>query len=213
MPTYIAEYDKAQRIYHDIEPFDDPSELQTIRRSYEITHFNEVPEYIGFQLDYNHAIILGQLVEEGEDGTQKAIDKLLATGILTKKPSRKIKAHIHSRLNLARSWIKDCAPSHLKINIPEEISQDVRKEITPEMEKIVLALATTLETISWTQDEIKESMMELKTKFTLSRKQMSTFFGILYKMFLGTSRGPRFAPFIAALEQEWVINRLNQLKK
>ncbi|MHA2094943.1 MAG: lysine--tRNA ligase [Candidatus Hodarchaeales archaeon] len=212
LPSYISEYDKAQRIYHNIEPFEDPSELQTIRRSYEITHFNTVPEYIGFQLDYNHAIILGQLVEEVESETEKAITKLLDTGILPKKPSAKVKAHIHSRLNLARNWIKDCAPPHLHINIPDEIPSAVQHETPPEMQKIVLALAKTLETISWKEEEIKMCMMELRTKFKLSRKQMNIFFGILYQIFLGTSRGPRFAPFISALEQDWVIDRLRQIK-
>ncbi|PWI49214.1 lysine--tRNA ligase [Candidatus Heimdallarchaeota archaeon B3_Heim] len=212
LPSYIAEYDKAQRIYHNIEPFDDPSELQTILRSYEIAHFNKVPEYIGFQLDYNQAIILGQLVEEGEKGTEKAIIKLIATGILETKPSPEVRAHIHFRLNLARKWIKDCAPPHLQINIPSEIPKEIIKNIDPETRKIVLALAKTLETTSWTQEEIKKCMIELKTKFKLSRKQMAIFFGILYQIFLGTSRGPRFAPFIAALEQEWVIGRLTQIK-
>ncbi|MHA2165677.1 MAG: lysine--tRNA ligase, partial [Candidatus Hodarchaeales archaeon] len=60
IPNYISEYDKAQRIYHGIESFDDESELKTIRRSYEIAHFNKVPSYIGFQLDFTQAIILTQ---------------------------------------------------------------------------------------------------------------------------------------------------------
>ena len=149
---------------------------------------------------------------EGESGTEKAINKLLATGILPKKPSAKVKAHIHSRLNLARNWIRDCAPPHLHINIPEKTPTSVLKETSPEMQKIVLALATTLETTSWKQEEIKTCMMELRTQFKLSRKQMNVFFGILYQIFLGSSRGPRFAPFIAALDQEWVINRLKSIQ-
>jgi lysyl-tRNA synthetase class 1 len=213
LPSYISEYDKAERIYHNIEPFEEPSELHTIQRSYEIAHFNKVPKYIGFQLDINHAIILGQLVEEGKAGTQKAIDKLLATGILAKKPTAAVKAHIQSRLTLARNWINDCAPAHLRINIPDEISEDIMNNIDPDMQKIVKALAKTLKAISWKQEEIKTAMMDLKTEFNLSRKKMTAFFGVLYQIFLGTSRGPRFAPFIASLEQDWVINRLKQVKK
>jgi lysyl-tRNA synthetase class 1 len=211
IPNYITEYDKAERIYHGIEPFDDPSELQTIKRSYEITHFNKVPKYIGFQLDYTHALILGQLVGTGQKGTKKAIEKLLATGILPKAPSKAVKNHIHSRLTLARQWVNDCAPSHMKINIPDEVSAEIITEIPSEMQEIILQLASTLEEIPWTQDEIKTSMMELKDKFNLSRKKMATFFGHLYQIFLGTARGPRFAPFIAALEQDWVISRLREI--
>jgi len=55
--------------------------------------------------------------------------------------------------------------------------------------------------------------MTLKGKFSLSRKKMTLFFSALYQILIGTSRGPRFAPFIAALEKEWVINRLSEIDK
>jgi lysyl-tRNA synthetase class 1 len=211
IPNYISEYDKAQRIYHGIEPFDDESELRTIRRSYEIAHFNNIPPYIGFQLDFNQAIILTQLVESGEVGTEQAIEKLQATGILTKEINDEIRNHIHTRLKQASEWISDCAPSHLRIEFPEKISDEIISQIDSEMKKMINDLATTFGEISWTEEEIKNSMMALKGKFSLSRKKMTLFFGALYKILLGTNRGPRFAPFIAALEKEWVINRLSEI--
>ena len=79
------------------------------------------------------------------------------------------------------------------------------------MKEIINDLANTLREISWTEEEIKNCMMEVKGKFSLSRKQMTIFFGALYQILLGTKRGPRFAPFIAALEKEWVINRLSEI--
>ncbi len=53
--------------------------------------------------------------------------------------------------------------------------------------------------------------MELREKAGLSRKEMNQFFQLLYQIFLGNSRGPRFAPFIAALDKEWVINKLLEI--
>jgi lysyl-tRNA synthetase class 1 len=211
IPNYISEYDKAQRIYHGIEPFDDKSELKTIRRSYEIAHFNKVPTYIGFQLDFTQAIILTQLVEKGEVGTKQAIEKLQATGILTEEVTDEIHKHIHTRLKQAGEWISDCAPSHLRISIPEEISKEIFSQIDSEMKTIISDLVATFNEISWTEEEIKNSMIAIKGKFSLSRKQMTQFFGALYQIILGTSRGPRFAPFIAALEKEWVVNRLSEI--
>jgi len=211
IPNYISDYDKAQRIYHGIEIFDDESELATIRRSYEIAHFNTVPPYIGFQLDFSQAIILSQLVEKGEAGTKQAIEKLQATGILTEEVTEDIRKHIHKRLNQAAEWISDCAPSHLIIEIPEKISKEICSQIDSEMKEIINDLASTLSEISWTEEGIKNCMMAVKGKFSLSRKQMTLFFGALYQILLGTKRGPRFAPFIAALEKEWVINRLSEI--
>ena len=213
IPNYVSEYDKAQRIYHDLEPFENESELHTIRRSYEITHFNNVPDYIGFQLDFSHALILAQLVELGKKGTDKAIDKLLASGYFTQPPSPVVKKHIHTRIEQARSWVNDHGPSYLRINIPEEIPAGISSQLDDELRATILELITRFKTISWTQEEIKDSMINLREKFGLSRKKMATFFGVLYQIFLGTTRGPRFAPFIASLDQEWVINRLAKINE
>jgi lysyl-tRNA synthetase class 1 len=79
------------------------------------------------------------------------------------------------------------------------------------MKTIILDLVATFNEISWTEEEIKNSMIAIKGKFSLSRKKMTQFFGALYQILLGTNRGPRFAPFIAALEKEWVINRLSEI--
>ena len=109
------------------------------------------------------------------------------------------------------NWINDCAPSHLRINISEEIDPEIVKQINQANQKIIRQLAKDLESINWTQEEIKKKMIDLKEQYGFSRKQMATFFGHLYQIFLGSNRGPRFAPFIAALEKEWVIKRLEQI--
>ena len=211
IPNYISDYDKAERIYHNLEPFDDPSELHTIKRAFEITHYNKVPKYSGFQLDFTHALILCQIIEEGEEGVKQAIKKLQNTGILEKRPSKKITNQIRTRLTLATNWINDCAPSHLRINISEEIDPEIVKQINQANQEIIRQLAKDLESINWTQEEIKKKMIDLKEQYGFSRKQMATFFGHLYQIFLGSNRGPRFAPFIAALEKDWVIKRLEQI--
>ena len=81
-------------------------------------------------------------------------------------------------------------------------------EIDEETRTLISELTPILNSIKWTEEEIKQSMISLREKRKLSRKEMSQFFKILYKIFLGSPRGPRFAPFIAALDKEWVIQRL-----
>ena len=211
IPNYIAEYDKAQRLYFELEPFDDEAELQTIRRSYEIVFYNKVPKYRGFQLDYSHAIILSQLVPASQEGTEKAIKKLQATEILTISPTEKIKQHIHNRLTQARNWVSDYAPPHLQISIPKQVSKNLIAQIDEKMLNLVLDLTTKLASIKWTEEEIKQSMISLRENAKLSRKEMSRLFEILYNVFLGSPRGPRFAPFIAALDKEWVVARLKDV--
>lgn len=211
IPSYVNEYDKAERIYFELEQLDNPAELQTIQRSYEILFYNKVPKYRRFQLDYSHAIILSQLVPASREGTIQAIQKLQATEILTETPSKKIEEHIHKRLTQARNWVSDYAPAHLYIEIPEKIPKTVISQFDETMIRLINNLATELISIKWTEEEIKGCMISVRDKNQLSRKGMIQFFRALYQIFLGSPQGPRFAPFVAALEKDWVITRLQEV--
>ncbi|MBY8984652.1 MAG: lysine--tRNA ligase [Candidatus Lokiarchaeota archaeon] len=210
VPSYISEYDRAQRIYYGIEKFEDPTELHSIKRSYEIVFYNNPPKYRGFQLDYQHAIILSQLTTPDQEGISQAIQKLIDTEILNEKPSKEITDHIQLRLMHGRNWINSkYAPDHLRIRLEEHFSKDILKEYDIKIRNLMGDLAETLEKTKWTEEGIKKEMMALKEKEGLSRKEMTKFFQILYQTFLGNTRGPRFAPFLATLDKDWVINRLH----
>jgi lysyl-tRNA synthetase class 1 len=214
IPNYISEYDRAQRIYFGKEKFEDPNELHTIKRSYEIVFYNNVPEYRGFQLDFQHAIILSQLIPPDKKGISQAIQKLIATEILKEEPSKEITDHIQNRLIQGRNWINSkYAPDHFQIRLKEDISKDILEQFDIKIRNLVNDLAIALENTKWTEEGIKKEMMALKEKAGLSRKEMNQFFQILYQIFLGNSRGPRLAPFLATLDKDWVVKRLRDVRK
>jgi lysyl-tRNA synthetase class 1 len=214
IPNYISEFDRAQRIYYGIENFEDPNELHSIRRSYEIVFYNDPPEYRGFQLDYQHAIILSQLTSSDQKGISQVIQKLITTEILKEEPSKEIADHIQLRLTQGRNWVNSkYAPDHLKIRLQEHISKEVLEQFDIKIRNLADDLANTLEKTKWTEEGIKKEMMALKEKAGLSRKEMTQFFQILYQIFLGNTRGPRLAPFLATLDKNWVINKLQDAKK
>ncbi|MFW9895130.1 MAG: lysine--tRNA ligase [Candidatus Thorarchaeota archaeon] len=213
IPNYISEYDRAQRIYYGIESFEEPNELHTIKRSYEIVFYNKPPQYRGFQLDYQHAIILSQLITPDQDGISQAIQKLMTTEILKQEPSQEIIEHIKLRLNQGRNWINSSyAPNHLKIRLEEEFSRNILEQYGIKIRNLIPNLAKSLERTKWTEEGIKKEMMDLKEKVGLSRKEMTQFFQILYQIFLGNTKGPRLAPFLATLDKDWVINKLQDVK-
>lgn len=214
IPSYISEYDRAERIYYEIEPFEDSTELQTIQRSYEILFYNDLPKYRGFQLDYQNAIIISQLVSPRQEGVIQAIQKLEAMKILKEKPSKEIIDHIQLRLTQGRNWVNSkYAPAHLRIQLKEDLSKDVLKPYEKKIQDLVIDLGNSLEIAKWTEEEIKQKMMALREEAKLSRKEMNQFFQILYQIFLGSTRGPRFAPFLAALDKNWVIRRFQEVNK
>ncbi|MHA1931759.1 MAG: lysine--tRNA ligase [Promethearchaeota archaeon] len=214
IPNYISDYDRAQRIYYGRENFEDPNELNSIKRSYEIVFYNDPPEYRGFQLDYQHAIILSQLTPSDQKGISQVIQKLITTEILKEEPTKEIIDHIQERLTHGRNWINSkYAPDHLQVRLQEHFSKEVLEQFDIKIRNLVDNLAITLEKTKWTEEGIKKEMMALKEKAGLSRKEMTKFFQILYEIFLGNTRGPRFAPFIATLDKDWVINKLQGVSK
>ncbi|MHA2005826.1 MAG: lysine--tRNA ligase [Promethearchaeota archaeon] len=214
IPSYISEYDRAERIYYEIEPFEDSTELQTIQRSYEIVFYNDIPKYRGFQLDYQNAIILSQLVSPNQEGVKQAIQKLEAMKILKEKPSKGITEHIQLRLTQGRNWVNSkYAPTHLRIQLKDNIPQDTLKPFETKIQDLAIDLGNSLEKAKWTEEEIKQKMMGIREEAKLSRKEMSQFFQFLYQIFLGSTRGPRFAPFLAALDKNWVIKRFQEVSQ
>ncbi|MHA1330570.1 MAG: lysine--tRNA ligase [Candidatus Hodarchaeales archaeon] len=214
LPSYIAEYDRAQRIYFGIEPFDDKSELHSIKRSYEIVFYNKVPPYRGFQLDFSHAIILSQLVPGDETGLEIAIKKLMSTEILTQEPTQEIRDHIETRLSHARNWVRsEYAPSHLRFNIQETVPDSLVEKIDTTNLNLIRSLSKEFKSIKWNEPEIKDAMIKIRNEANLSKKGMIRFFKTLYEIFLGQPKGPRFAPFIAALDKQWVIERMESIEK
>ena len=75
-----------------------------------------------------------------------------------------------------------------------------------------VAKGATKAVIEWTEEKIKQSMISLRDKRNMSRKDMTRFFAVLYRIFLGSSRGPRLAPFLAVLEKDWVLERLRTVE-
>ncbi|MHA1457367.1 MAG: hypothetical protein ACTSR5_15540, partial [Promethearchaeota archaeon] len=211
--SYVAQYDRAQRIYHKIESFTDSAELHTIQRSYEIVFYNDIPEYRGFQLDYQTAIILSQLVTPDQKGTEQAIEKLLKAENLKESPSKEISDHIQKRLNLAKNWVNSTySPNHLRIQLSKHVSSDVLRQYSKKILNLVLDLGQVLEETNWTEEEIKQKMITLREESEIHRKDMNQFFELLYQLFLGSTKGPRFVPFIAALDKKWVISRFQEIR-
>ena len=214
IPNYIADYDRAQRVYYGIESFADSDELYTVKRSYEIVFYNDIPEYRGFQFDYHTAIILSQLVNPtDQNGTEQAIEKLIAAGVLNEKPSKVVSDHIERRLNLAKNWVNsEFSPKHLRIQLSEVVSPVVLRQYSEKIRNYVSELGQILEDTKWTEEEIKQKMIIFREESEIHSKDMKQFFKLLYQLFLGSTKGPRFAPFIAALDKKWVINRFQEIR-
>lgn len=213
IPSYINEFDKAERIYHGLEELTNESEMKKVIRSLELTYYNKVPEYRGFQLEYLHAAILTQLVKPTKEGTLTAIKKIEESFLGRKIDKDRNFDYVNSRLKKANQWINDEGPSHLKIEILQELNDEILAVIPKNCIELIEELFTNLNKDKWTEESIKNGMITVRDNHSLSRKQMKELFNSLYLTFLGRSQGPRLAPLLASLEKKWVLDRLKLIIK
>jgi lysyl-tRNA synthetase class 1 len=110
------------------------------------------------------------------------------------------------RLAQSRAWVEKYAPEN-RVEILEELSPDIRAQLDARDREALRMFAAKAANLRWTEDAIKESMVSL-TKGGSLPVETNRFFRDLYLVLLGSERGPRAAPFLAVLEKDWVLRRL-----
>ncbi|MBR6213909.1 MAG: lysine--tRNA ligase, partial [Candidatus Methanomethylophilaceae archaeon] len=68
------------------------------------------------------------------------------------------------------------------------------------------ALAEKLKTIGWNADEINSAVTEV-AKDGIGNKGA---FKAMYKILIGKNMGPRLGPFLASMDRQFVLDRLEQ---
>ena len=209
IPTYIGQFDRAERVYYGI---DDPKapdqEVADIRRSYELAHLKSIPSEAPIQIPYLHAVLLGQIISP-ENLPDAAIAKLIESEIISAPLSKSQLAYIKSRLDRAFTWVSKYAPSSSRIVLIEEPPAKLAQEVTPKLRDLYQQLWKSLSPKNWTERTITNAMRPLTQQLT--KKEQRTFFRNLYQAFLGEDRGPRISAFFAFTDPKLVLSRLQFL--
>src|SRR5436309_9802273 len=130
------------------------------------------------------------------------------TGMLTRAPTDFEGARIARRLAQSRVWVEKYATEN-RVKLLESLTTDVKAQLDPDDRKALLLFATKAAALRWNEESIKESMVSLTKKGGLP-VETGRFFRDLYLVLLGSEKGPRAAPFLAVLEKDWVLRRLNE---
>ena len=96
-----------------------------------------------------------------------------------------------------------------RVKLLESLTTQVKSQLDPDDRKALRLFATKAAALRWNEESIKESMVSLTKKGGLP-VETGRFFRDLYLVLLGSERGPRAAPFLAVLEEDWVLRRLNE---
>ena len=209
IPTYIGQYDRAERVYYGI---DDPKapdqEVADIRRSYELAQLESIPSEAPLQIPYLHAVLLAQIIPP-ENLPKAAIPKLIESGIIPSSLSQAQRTYVTTRLNRASTWVSKYAPPSTRILLLETPPAKLTQKITPKLRDLYQQLHDSLNPKKWTEQAITDAMKPLTQ--SLTKKEQRVFFRNLYQVFLGEDRGPRISAFLAFTDPTLVLSRLQFL--
>ncbi|MFX1245617.1 MAG: lysine--tRNA ligase [Promethearchaeota archaeon] len=209
VPTYIGQYDRAERVYYRIDtPRAPVQEVSDIRRSYELAHLDPVPAEAPIQIPFLHAVILAQIIPQ-EEFSDVAIAKLTESAMIPASLTNAERVYIVTRLNQAYTWVTQYAPPSSRITILAQPPTNLNQDVPSNLRVLFQQLHNSLNPNQWTEQAITAAMKPL-TK-SLPKKDQHLFFRFLYQAFLGQDQGPRASAFLAFTEPQLVLRRLQYL--
>lgn len=204
--VYHDKFDRAERIYFGVEKTDE-RELHNIRRSFELAQVREIPSKPLFQLKYDFAAQLVQILPE-KNRVRKAIEILTKIGQLKGRPKKSEIARISKRLELSKNWVEKYAPEKYKFKIVEKIAKKEMKKLSEKQKKALINLGKFLEKTR-TDKAIWDKIREIADELHMKPEKI---FEAAYLVLLGKNYGPRLVPLIQSLDKEFVVSRF-KLKK
>ena len=188
----VDKYDRSLQSYYSGKLDENSS------RALELSQIKAISDNKKQTIPYRHLVTLSQSKEN-----HKEIEKtLIRTGDIKKLDADEINS-LKSRLNCIEGWLDNYAPESVKFKIQKnapklDLNSDEKKYLKNMKEKIAL--------IDWNPKSIHDSFYELQESSKVSAKE---YFRIMYLILLGKERGPRLGFFLATIDKNFVVKRLD----
>jgi lysyl-tRNA synthetase class 1 len=209
IPNYIGQYERAERVYYEIDtPKAPPAEIADIRRSYELANLGPVPDKASLQIPYLHAVLLAQIIPPN-DLHDVAIQKLNSSEIIPTSLSKNQREYIITRLDRAKTWVTNYAPDSYRITILSTPPAGLNREVDSTIRDLYKQLYDALNPSNWTEQAITNAMKPITN--SLKKNVQHRFFRYLYQAFFGRDQGPRISAFFAFTDSQLVLSRLQYL--
>ena len=207
IPQLIDEFERAEQIYFDHAKASNSIEERNLKLIYPFCIPNHPPEALPLRLPYRFAVILSQLDPLlGKEGVRK---KAIT---VTKKLYKKVELTeteilaIEKTLERARYWVDHYAPDEMKVVITPTVSQEIIQKLSERQRLGIKLLVERFASKEWTEQELQNEIFNIGNQTGIKTK----IFEAVYLIFLGKPFGPRLAPFLLSLDQNFVIQRLKQ---
>ena len=184
----VDRYDKTEQEYYDGKLEENDS------RAFELSQIQEINKEKPNHLPYKHLVTLAQ----SKTKLDEIIEALRRTGEVNEIDEVKLK----ERVECIKQWILKYAPESVIFEI-----QNGKLELNfdDEQKKCILLLSEKIKEIEWTPESIHNSFYELQEETQIPSK---VFFKVMYNILLNKDRGPRLGFFLATMDKEFVLERL-----
>ncbi|WP_309491940.1 lysine--tRNA ligase [Candidatus Hecatella orcuttiae] len=207
LPQLIDEFERAEKIYFNLEKASTPEEEAAVRRVYPLSLPEGPPASPPLRLPFRFAIVLCQLTPLlGEEGVKSKVREVLEKLGGGKKVGEEVISSAQDRLKKAQYWVVHYAGEDLRFNIAETLPAQVREMLDSRQREGLKRLAEMLEEKDWDEAELQYQVFELGKSLGIGPK----IFEAVYLVFLGKKFGPRLAPFLLSLDKEFAVKRLRE---
>ncbi|MEM3514882.1 MAG: lysine--tRNA ligase [Candidatus Hadarchaeum sp.] len=197
----IEEYDLVESAYYEKKAESGRREEQQ-RRIYELSQVERVSETPIRRVSYRFAAVLAQVTND----EKKIIEVLTSRRMLVNPSELEIKLALR-RLELARNWVMEYAPEHLRFKLLEQVPSEIVERLTPKQRQALRQLAEDLSKREFTPVELHNHVYAVAE---MTGQKPNELFQAIYQVLLGRDSGPRVGNFISALDRDFVISRFRE---
>jgi len=187
----VDKYDKIEQKYYEKELEENSS------RAYELSQIKNSYKKQPQNLPYKHLVTLSQ----SKSSLKEIIETLIKTKEITNINDYDRK-RLEKRIKSIKIWLEKYAPESLKFKIQDE---PPIIDFSMKDKGKIKAIKRKMENISWTAEKIHESFYEIQDEQNIPAKEL---FKIMYNIILNKEKGPRLGFFLATMEKDFVIKRL-----
>ncbi len=115
------------------------------------------------------------------------------------------KTELTERIEYAKRWLREFAPEEMRFELQETLPtvelNDLQRQFLSRVRDVIAAGEPT-------GAELHEQIHVIKTELNIPAKEA---FGAIYQIFLAKDSGPQAGWFLAALDRDFVLQRLNEV--
>lgn len=187
----VDKYDRMEQEYHTKEAEENTAralELSQVKR-FAMSKLQALP--------YRHLVTLVQ----SKNDTKDIIKALKRTGDINGLNNEE-KDRLDKRIECIKEWLKNHAPESVKFEI--QAKPPTLNFNDKDIERIA-NLKEKMTSVEWNPEAIHDAFYELQESYNMPAKE---YFRIMYLILLGKEKGPRLGFFLATINRNFVVKRL-----